>query len=72
MKPFNHTDLWRFIGAVVLILFTLFLPADSLTLRIIWAIGGVVLWVCLFYGVREWFVKRRARKIKKQESNHVA
>ena len=56
-----HSDLWGFMGALVLIAITVLLPVGSWVLRALWAIIGVLMWLSLLQRVREWFVKRRAR-----------
>ncbi len=68
-----RSDLLGFIGAVALVVLSLFLPAGGWVLRMVWAIGGVVLWFCVFQRIREWFAKRRTNAGQHSENeNHVA
>lgn len=67
-----HSDLCGFIGAVVLIALSLLLPPGGWVLRIVWAIGGVVVWFFVFKRIRGWFAKRRVRTGRQRhDANHV-
>jgi hypothetical protein len=46
----------------------LFLPSETWWYRIIRGGFGLLTWFCIFAMLREWFIRRRA---KKRESDHV-
>ena len=57
------------IVAFVILAALLLLPSGSWLYRIVRAGFGLLTWVCIFAMLREWFLKRRA---KKREDDHVA
>jgi putative effector of murein hydrolase LrgA (UPF0299 family) len=54
---------------MVLVGVMLSLPSESWLSRIVRSIVGLVTWLCLFAMLREWLLRRRARK---EEGTHEA
>jgi len=57
-------ELIGFIVAMVVLAVILSFPSESWLSRIVRGIIGVGTWLCVFGLLREWFVRRRAKRLR--------
>ena len=63
-----RSDLVGLVAALVVVAGLLLLPSETWWYRLIRGGFGLLTWFCIFATLREWFIRRRARK---REDKHV-